>query len=241
MFKAVQDKLFFNFSTATALVFLVFGSVYLIEGKYILGVFETLLGGVQILNIAFLYYKKYQKISYRILVGSVHVMSLIIFVTGGLGNTGFLWIEFIPILTMLILSHNESYGWIAVYSGILLSLILYNLFIHTILVYTGLQIIQCVVVYILFLYLTGNNEKLKAIARDQLKAQNDELKQLSQTDCLTNLYNRSYINQILANEYNRYERYNLGFSLIMLDIDHFKKINDTFGHQKGDRVLVGIG
>ena len=240
MFKTVHNKLFLNFSLATALVFLGFGSVYLIKGNYPLGIFEFSLGLIQLMNIGFLYYKHKDNASYRILVGSVHIMSLIVFITGGLGDTGFLWIEFIPIFTMLILNHKESSLWICVYTFFLLSLIAYNCLIDTFLVYSNIQIFQSVIVYLLFLYLTDNNEKLKAVGRQMLEKQNRELQEMSQTDSLTGLFNRSFINRILNNEFNRFERYNYSFSVIMLDIDHFKKVNDSFGHQTGDCVLVAI-
>lgn len=69
---------------------------------------------------------------------------------------------------------------------------------------------------------------------------NDELKQLSITDRLTGLYNHGYFQQRMVEEYNRARRYNRKFSLIMLDIDHFKDFNDRFGHPKGDVVLRDI-
>ncbi len=240
MFKTIHNKLFFNFSLATSIVFMVFGAIYLIRSRYTLGGFEFSLGIIQLLNIGFLYFFHKENASYRILVASVHIMSLIIFYTGGLGNTGFLWIEFIPIFTMLILDHKESYIWICSYTAVLAGAVLYHLLVRPFLVYTDLQMVQSIVVYLLFLYLTDNNEKLKGVARSKLESQNCELQKMSQTDSLTGLFNRSFINRILKTEFNRYERYQDRFSLIMLDIDHFKRVNDTFGHQAGDRVLISI-
>jgi len=60
-------------------------------------------------------------------------------------------------------------------------------------------------------------------------------------DNLTGLYNSRYLYGTLMREYNRCERFNLKLSLIMLDIDNFKEINDTYGHQCGDTVLSEIG
>jgi len=64
-----------------------------------------------------------------------------------------------------------------------------------------------------------------------------ELEKLSVTDQLTKLYNRRKIDKMLATEIEQARRYNHSFSLILIDIDYFKKINDTYGHQTGDRVL----
>ena len=63
------------------------------------------------------------------------------------------------------------------------------------------------------------------------------LKELSQTDSLTGLYNRRYLMISLDQEMERTRRTGLPTSLIMLDLDHFKRLNDTYGHQFGDAVL----
>jgi diguanylate cyclase (GGDEF)-like protein len=67
-----------------------------------------------------------------------------------------------------------------------------------------------------------------------------ETKYLSVTDELTGLYNRRYFRQILEVEFARAKRCSSALSLGMLDIDHFKNINDTYGHQFGDKVLSDI-
>jgi two-component system cell cycle response regulator len=59
-------------------------------------------------------------------------------------------------------------------------------------------------------------------------------------DPLTKLANRRYFDQTLERELSRARRSGLGLSLAMLDIDHFKLVNDTWGHPVGDRVLVAV-
>ncbi len=63
----------------------------------------------------------------------------------------------------------------------------------------------------------------------------------SLTDALTGLYNRRYFNDNLKAELKRCDRYGTSLSLILFDVDHFKKYNDTFGHTKGDKILSQIG
>lgn len=69
---------------------------------------------------------------------------------------------------------------------------------------------------------------------------NKLLRNLSQTDALSGLYNRRYMNKRLEEEILKYQRYKTPLSLLLIDIDYFKKINDTFGHDKGDLVIKKI-
>jgi diguanylate cyclase (GGDEF)-like protein len=66
---------------------------------------------------------------------------------------------------------------------------------------------------------------------------NKKLHQLAETDFLTNIYNRRIFLRFLEAEINKARRYSNAFSLIMFDIDHFKAVNDTYGHDVGDYVL----
>jgi diguanylate cyclase (GGDEF)-like protein len=75
--------------------------------------------------------------------------------------------------------------------------------------------------------------------QDQLRAAKGELERLSMTDGLTGLFNRRYFGNRLGQEFQRAQRYSDPVSLMMLDIDHFKKVNDTYGHPFGDVVLRG--
>lgn len=75
----------------------------------------------------------------------------------------------------------------------------------------------------------------------ELEQANARLSLLNTTDELTGLRNRRYLNENLENEYKRAARDQKYFSILMLDIDHFKQLNDTFGHQFGDAVLQQAG
>lgn len=116
-------------------------------------------------------------------------------------------------------------------------------------------------VVLLFLIFSAYTERLLAIIHNmtielkkyhdrleitiaELKVENTErqraikeLEELSITDPLTSIYNRRKFNELLTSEVERSKRYKTGLSIIMCDIDHFKKINDTFGHDVGDNAL----
>lgn len=75
---------------------------------------------------------------------------------------------------------------------------------------------------------------------EELKSANTRLKELVYRDGLTGLYNHRYFQESLSNELSRAIRYQSSFSLILFDVDHFKKVNDTYGHPAGDQVLMNI-
>ena len=68
----------------------------------------------------------------------------------------------------------------------------------------------------------------------------EENRLLSITDGLTKVYNHRHFHEVLENEWLRSQRYQLPLSLLMIDVDHFKNVNDVYGHQLGDVVLAGI-
>jgi diguanylate cyclase (GGDEF)-like protein len=83
--------------------------------------------------------------------------------------------------------------------------------------------------------------KLKAerLSRE-LQDANARLRELVYRDGLTGLYNHRFFQESLSQELLRANRYKTSVSLILFDIDHFKKVNDNFGHQAGDQVLMNI-
>ena len=79
-------------------------------------------------------------------------------------------------------------------------------------------------------------ERVLELERSLSKA-NQEIKKLSITDPLTQCFNRGYLMEHLPQEVKRSKRYGRPLHIVMADIDHFKRINDTYGHQAGDKVL----
>ncbi|MBI3995282.1 MAG: diguanylate cyclase [Nitrospirae bacterium] len=76
--------------------------------------------------------------------------------------------------------------------------------------------------------------------RNQLENQLKDVEQKAITDSGTGLFNRRHFNELLDKEFSRAKRFNEPLSCLMLDLDHFKDVNDTFGHPAGDSVLSEI-
>ena len=81
------------------------------------------------------------------------------------------------------------------------------------------------------------NGLANAALYEQVESDNQRLTKLANTDDLTGLYNHRHFYMRLEEEYKRAERYGSDLALILLDLDHFKQVNDTYGHQQGDAVL----
>ncbi|MBW2568444.1 MAG: diguanylate cyclase [Deltaproteobacteria bacterium] len=76
---------------------------------------------------------------------------------------------------------------------------------------------------------------------ESLKEKNRQLKEMANRDGLTGLYNHRYFQEMISKDFQRAARYHESLSCVMFDIDHFKKFNDTYGHQTGDMVLKTLG
>lgn len=100
------------------------------------------------------------------------------------------------------------------------------------------------------LYLGANDYLYKPVAEKELvarvsvmvrlKAAEDEVRRISVTDELTGLYNRRFLRKRLEEEISRARRSHLPLAVVMMDLDHFKSINDTHGHAAGDKVLCSV-
>lgn len=83
---------------------------------------------------------------------------------------------------------------------------------------------------------------LKFILGDNVETQyHEEIYRLMTTDGLTQLHNKRYFEEVLEREVSRAKRYKRSFSLIVFDLDHFKRVNDSFGHLAGDAILRQFG
>ena len=77
--------------------------------------------------------------------------------------------------------------------------------------------------------------------RHQLEEKNAQLEQMAATDALTGVYNRRHFGRVLEQHFSEAQRYDRDLACVMIDLDGYKQLNDTFGHQVGDQLLVIAG
>jgi two-component system cell cycle response regulator len=81
--------------------------------------------------------------------------------------------------------------------------------------------------------------KIKRL-QDELRVKNETLVRLSTRDPVTGLRTRRYVSEVLSIEFLRARRYHSSLAVLMADLDHFKNVNDRYGHPAGDAVLLGV-
>jgi diguanylate cyclase (GGDEF)-like protein len=91
--------------------------------------------------------------------------------------------------------------------------------------------------------LKGHNNEVKKLSQKvhQLEKELQEAKKESKEDFLTKLYNKRALDEFLSIKEAEFKRYNRNYTIVMFDIDFFKKVNDTYGHEAGDAVLSAFG
>jgi diguanylate cyclase (GGDEF)-like protein len=97
------------------------------------------------------------------------------------------------------------------------------------------------VVYMTIIALRGNREYWDALENEYLlKLKSEEIEKMSRKDSLTGLYNRKYFDEIFNMHFKTAARSSINLTIIIGDIDHFKPINDTYGHLAGDAYLSAV-
>ena len=88
-----------------------------------------------------------------------------------------------------------------------------------------------------------HNEDVEALSRrvKRLEKELEEAKKESKEDFLTKLYNKRALDEFLELKEAEYKRYDRNYAIVMFDLDHFKNVNDTYGHEAGDAVLAAFG
>jgi diguanylate cyclase (GGDEF)-like protein len=180
---------------------------------------------------------KYVALSFFITVCPVFTFYII---AGGAEGFDIYWILLIPLSIFTIF--GLKVGLItSIYFLVLICVFFYtsakSLLLYE---YPRVVLLRFPILYILsFIFSFTVNFHIKTLRLRQLN-HNSELRQSVLTDPLTNIPNRRYFNERLPQEWERAVRSRKPISLLMLDLDHFKVYNDTYGHLNGDKVLQAV-
>jgi len=147
--------------------------------------------------------------------------------------TAFVWILMIPVLSYLLLGKKNGFRLSApfVIAGCLVYALSHEVFGSVIAVIALLNLVLCAGVMLVFMHVY------------ETRREDAEMKlfTMAQSDALTGLSNRASFHSALARTIAECARSGSGFALVIMDLDHFKLVNDTMGHDAGDRALSRIG
>ncbi len=231
----------------SSLFLMLFGILNLQSDNKISGMIEICFSIILILfNITLIKSKRIESLSHHILIVALIFFTFELF-SGGYDKSALFWFYYYPIICYTLKGRR-----IGLYYN--LSLILIMLLAYIIwkikIIHFPYQESHFIVFYLSFIglsiflfWVAYLRETTKDKIKEELyeiKKLNKQLEYLSSYDSLTSIFNRRQIIQILENEISRFERFNKSFSILLLDVDHFKNVNDEYGHLFGDKALIEL-
>jgi len=238
-----------------------FGIVAAVDREWLLAIL-ALLTAIVIAICALMLWRKrqgYRAIRPAVVCYTALVLYLVAY--SGPEHARGLWFLSLPLVSLKLLPPREGGIWVlgAIFTATCLMLLAGNgmgdtaysadyiaRYITTTVLITGVLLWSEIILERYQQRIEGQNAALLA-ERDQLEQEivrraglEEELRYLATTDPLTGLLNRRAFMTTLADELTRSQRLHSRFTLLMLDIDHFKRVNDTYGHPVGDVVLVHL-
>lgn len=214
---------------------------------YFIGSIDAIASFVSILALIDL--RLNQRLNRTVIIGTINffIFFLTFSYTNQNNDFGLIWTIFFPIFVITLMGHKKGLMITAIFYMILFSMAFHNIGIwdngewslRGFLRFTIASLVLTYVVYIYEAALDKSNITLLEI-REKEARYLKELELLSMTDPLTGLGNRRRMDEILERQFTESKRYKDSFGIIMFDIDNFKMINDMYGHNVGDEVLIEI-
>lgn len=237
-----QEKLHLAFliNSLAISMMLIFAAEAIVGGSYYHAVILFFLSVLVTGNIIIIRFSGNVQLFYYLSVWLITAMCVYLLSTGGVNNTGILWCYIFPLITLYLLGIERgsiALLFLLVCSGALFFVpnnpFAFVEYTTTFKIHFWASMITVTVLAYFYEYTSQK-------AYDKLLSTSQELEKATLTDFLTGLANRRKIQQHLEHEKNRYERQAASFSIMLCDIDYFKNINDTYGHDCGDFVLKSI-
>lgn len=165
-------------------------------------------------------------------------------ITGGINSSSVIWLSLFPTIMVLMNGVKNAIPWLLVSIVLLISLLLNrNAVINFHFVSPGTdtdRFLDIIMMTFTAMIIISTIEISRKKMVQKLEKTQRELRILAITDPLTKLLNRRFFIERSESEINRAKRYHASITVLMLDLDHFKRINDNFGHKAGDTVLVEV-
>ena len=246
-----------HFSVFVAVFFLVSMSVIVfIEGHKALGYMNLICACFVLLILLYLHVSKNVGVTVFISTLAAGSFFFILLLHGGVGNNAFVWYYTFPLYSVFVLGPKRGAAVSFLLGAAAAAYFSVDSHFPNLAQYRldfKFRFIPSYMIVVLFSYLADNFREIsqrklhhayetldhKVQERtSELWAKNIALEVASSTDALTGIKNRMKLDEILHYEINMSKRYKRGLCIILIDIDNFKNINDTFGHIAGDDVLI---
>jgi len=219
---------------------LLFGIISVVSGQYYHGIFLLFMALLTLISYFYLRFSGNYRFHIDFIVFLMGVLCLYLICHGGTKNTGHLWYYVFPLLVLYTQGLRRGMWSIIILMGLsLLILFVPNIpfvFTH----YSAELKVRFLASFAAVTIMSVIFEYSRKRANNELLELAQKLKKSARTDDLTGLSNRRDMRERLLNEVARSFRTGRPFSIVMCDIDHFKKVNDTYGHECGDDVLVTL-
>ncbi|CAN5171483.1 GGDEF domain-containing protein [soil metagenome] len=235
-----QFHLLYLFNSFAALVLFGFGISAALSERIALGLVILVLCIIAVANLLILKFTGRQRFARFGFSCGALILCGYLLATGGVNGTGPLW--WYPTVAVVILLQGARRGLpvIAIMVTIMLTIFFVQLPGVEFAVYPLDLKLRFMATFGTLAMFVGLHEFARSRNQEELFRVADQLDQLSHTDQLTGLPNRRYMIGRLESENSRHQRHGRPYSILYGDIDDFKAINDTYGHQAGDAVLQAI-